>query len=117
MKLANVNDYDQAKMFFDEFNIPYEIIKRGENKGKLRVKPVRSKDSFNLIETKSRLETSGLDDIVDHANCFRDADDNTVCTFSPYNANSVPEGITWLKMSDYSIYGMCTKTFVVVVSA
>ena len=117
MKLANVNNYDQARHFFDEYNIPYEVITRGENKGKLRVKPLREKDRFNLIETEYRLKDAGLGRIVDHKNCFRDANDNTVCTFSPYTVDRVPEGITWLKMSEYSIYGMCTKTFVVIVAS
>lgn len=115
MKLANVNNHAQAKMFFEEFNIPYEIITRGENKGKLRVKPVRSVDFFNLVEAERRLQNAGLDYLVDHKNYFRDADDNTVCTFSPYTADRLPEGVPWLKMSNYSIYGMYTKTFVVVV--
>ena len=97
--------------------IPYEIITRGTNKGKLRVKPLRDKDRFNLIETESRLKKAGLDYIVDHVNCFRDADDNTVCTFNPYHAGSVPAGISWLQVSDHSIYGMCTRTFAVVVSS
>lgn len=117
MKLANVNNYDQARCFFEEFNIPYEVITRGENKGKLRVKPLREKDHLNLIEVEYRLKDAGHDRIVDHKNCFRDANDNTVCTFSPYTADRVPEGIDWLKMSDYSIYGMCTKTFVVIVAS
>ena len=89
MELANVNNYDQVKLFFEEFNIPYEAIKRDENKGKLRVKPLRSKDRFNLIESESRLKNAGLGYIVDHGNCFRDAHDNTVCTFSPYGVDRV----------------------------
>ena len=117
MELANVNHYAQVKLLFDEYNIPYEIITRGQNKGKLRVKPLRNTDRFNLIETESRLKNAGFGNIVDHSNCFRDADDNTVCTFNPYTMDRVPEGITWIKMSDYSIYGMCTKTFVVIVRA
>ena len=112
MKPAIVNDYSRARMFFDEFNIPYEIITRGENKGKLRVKPVIRKDFFNLLDTETRLQNAGLDYTVDHKNYFRDADDNTVCTFSPYTADRIPDGISWLKMSNYSIFGMCTKTFV-----
>ena len=70
---------------------------------------------MNLSEY--RLKDAGLGRIVDHKNCFRDANDNTVCTFSPYTADRVPEGITWLRMSEYSIYGMCTKTFVVIVAS
>ena len=117
MELAIVNDYDQARRFFEEYNIPYEIITRGENKGKLRVKQLRNKDRFNLIESESRLKNMGLGYIVDHKNCFRDANDNTICTFSPYTTDRVPDGITWLKMSEFSIYGMCTKTFVIVVAS
>ena len=33
MELARVNDHLSAKLFFEEFNIPYEVISRGENKG------------------------------------------------------------------------------------
>ena len=115
MVLAKVNDHDQAKLFFEEFNIPYEVITRGENKGRLRVKPVRSVDGRNLLEAKRKLEAASLGYIVDHMNCFRDEEDRTVCTFSPYTADAVPYGTDWLEMSDYSIYGMWTKTFVIVV--
>ena len=69
MELAIVNNYAQAKLFFDEYNIPYEIITRGQNKGKLRVKPLRNTDRFNLIETESRLKNAGFGNIVDHSNC------------------------------------------------
>ena len=103
MELARVNNYDQARLFFEEFNIPYELITRGENKGKLRVKPLRRTDLFNQFEAEKRLQNAGLDYLIDHKNYFRDADDNTVCTFSPYTADRVPEGIPWIKVSDYSI--------------
>jgi hypothetical protein len=117
VELAKVNNYDQAKLFFDEYNIPYEVISRGENKGKLRVKSVRRVDLFNLFEAEKRLRNANLDHLIDHKNYFRDADDNTVCTFSPYSADRVPEGVSWITVSDYSIYGVCTKTFVVVIPA
>ncbi len=45
MRIASVNDHAQAKLFFDEFNIPYEVVTEGQNKGKLRVKPNRKKAS------------------------------------------------------------------------
>ncbi len=113
MVLADVNNQEQARLFFNEFHIPYEVTSRGENKGRLRVKPIRAVDRRNLQETRQRLSSEGLGFIIDHANCFRDEDDNTVCTFSPYQAFSSPVG--WVKMSEYSIYGMGTMTFAVVV--
>lgn len=115
MKIANVNDYEQAKLFFDEFNIPYEVVTRGENKGKLRVKPNREKDRYNLFEAEKRLQNAGLGHIVDHSRYFRDADDNTVCTFSPYDLHPNMEGVPWLKVSDHSIYGCGTRTYVVTI--
>ncbi len=113
MKLANVNDHEAAKRFFDEYDIPYEIISRGANKGKLRVKPCRAVDRENIQRARRRLKEYGLDVICDHANAFRDADDQTVVTFSPYNIDYLPEGFDWLEMSENSIYGLWTKTYVV----
>lgn len=56
MKPAYVNDYAVAKLFFDEFNIPYEIVTRGENKGTLRVKPIREKDRANQFQSDATAE-------------------------------------------------------------
>ena len=122
LRLANVNDYEQAYYFFQEYNIPFEIITRGPNKGGLRVKPAREIDGMNAIKARSMiaktgiLEQPGFEMFCDHAKFFRDAEDNTVCTFSPYHCSRVPGeleriGVT---MSEYSIYGMWTRTFVLV---
>jgi len=113
MELARVNDHLSAKLFFEEFNIPYEVISRGENKGKLRVKQIREKDRQKIYQAMDRLKQYGLEAVCDHINVFRDKDDRTVVTFSPYGINSKPAGIAWLEMSDHSIYGNWTKTFVV----
>lgn len=113
MKLANVNDHEAAKRFFDEFDIPYEVISRGENKGKLRVRPVRERDREKIYKAKGMLEQYGLEVVCDHSNVFRDRKDNAVVTFSPYNISYLPAGIDWLEMSGSSIYGMGTKTYVV----
>lgn len=56
MKPAYVNDYAAAKLFFDEFSIPYEIVTRGENKGTLRVKPIREKDRANQFQSDATAE-------------------------------------------------------------
>ena len=89
----------------------------GENKGTLRVKTIHEKDRNNQVKATRQLKDAGFNDLVDHRSYFRDADDNTVCTFSPYTAKRLPENVPeWLRMSEYSIYVMSTKTFVVVVA-
>lgn len=40
--LAPIDNYEDGKVFFETYNIPYQVITRGENKGKLRVKPSRA---------------------------------------------------------------------------
>ena len=42
--LALINNHEDGKRFFETYNIPYQIITRGENKGKLRVKATRYSD-------------------------------------------------------------------------
>ena len=59
------------------------------------------------------LKGHGLVVVCDPANVFRDREDNSVVTFSPYNISYLPAGIDWLEMSEISIYGMWTKTYVV----
>lgn len=113
MKLANVNDHEAAKRFFDEFDISYEVISRGKNKGKLRVRPVRETDRLKIYKAEDMLKEYGLEVICDHSNVFRDREDNAVVTFSPYNIDYHPAGIDWLEMSGDSIYGMWTRTYVV----
>lgn len=113
MTLAQVNDPKEARLFFEEFKIPYEQVTRGENKGMLRVKPIRAIDRRNLMDMEERLKSEGLGYVIDHMNCFRDAEDRTVCTFSPYGVLEVR--VPWLKGSKHSIYGGGTVTFATVV--
>ena len=113
MELARVNDHEAAKRFFEEFNIPYEVISRGENKGKLRIKRPRERDHEKIWEAERRLKMHGLEVVCGHTNVFRDERDHTVVTFSPYNIDYLPTGVDWLEMSDNSIYGLWTKTYVV----
>ena len=36
--LALINNHEDGKIFFDTYNILYQVITRGTNSGKLRVK-------------------------------------------------------------------------------
>ena len=36
--LALINNHEDGKLFFDTYNIPYQVITRGTNAGKLRIK-------------------------------------------------------------------------------
>ena len=111
--------YD-GKLFFDTYNIPYQIITRGTNAGKLRVKQSRSYDSSKVLEVRRLLTEQGYGILCDHSNVFRDENERTVVTFSPYHDIS-PDvaGEIYLpgynvEMSDLSIYGYGTKTVVVI---
>ena len=110
---AAVNDPQEAKLFFEEYDIPYKEITRGENKGKLRVRPIRAKEYELRRETERKLRRSHLEIVIDHPNVFRDRKGNAVVTFSPYDIDELPKNRPWLEMSDHSIYGNGTKTFVV----
>ena len=84
--LALINNHEAGKPFFETYNIPYQVITRGENKGKLRVKVTRSLDGQAVLDARKELEYAGYGFLADHSNVFRDEDDRTVVTFSPYNA-------------------------------
>lgn len=112
--LALINNHEDGKLLFDTYNIPYQVITRGENKGKLRVKAIRSSDGQAVLAARKELEYAGYGVLADHSNVFRDEDDRTVITFSPYNA--APKVIDVpgydVEVSDYSIYSYGTKTIV-----
>ena len=78
MVLADVNNQEEARHFFNEYDIPFQITKRGENKGKLRVMPIRDKDRRMLMDVKSVLKNEGFAWAVDHTNVFRDDNDFVV---------------------------------------
>lgn len=84
MEPARVNNQEDAEALFEKYDIPYEKYTRGENKGKLKVKTIRDLDGRRIREAMAALEEAGYGDYVDHSNCFRDAEDETVVTFSPY---------------------------------
>lgn len=112
--LALINNYEAGKHFFETYNIPYEIITRGENKSKLRVKATRSSDGQAVLDARKALEYAGYGFLADHSNVFRDEDDRPVVTLSPYSA--VPKVIDVpgynVEISNLSIYSYGTKTIV-----
>ena len=73
--LALINNHEDGKRFFETYNIPYQIITRGENKGKLRVKATRSSDGQAVLEARKELEYAGYGSLADHSNVFRDEND------------------------------------------
>lgn len=85
--IAPINNYEDGKLFFDTYtyNIPYQVIIRGENKGKLRVKKIRLSDGDAVLKARKDLEYVGYRALCDHSNVFRDEDDRPVITFSPYH--------------------------------
>ena len=91
-----------------------KVKRNGWTKGKLRVKATRSSDGQAVLEARKELEYAGYGSLADHSNVFRDENDRTVITFSPYNA--VPKVIDVpgydVEVSDYSIYSYGTKTIV-----
>ena len=113
---AYVNDREAAKLFFAEYNIPYEEITEGKDKGTLLVKAMDLDDQYQIHYAQKRLERSRLRVVTDHPNAFLDKDDNVIVTFSPYDIDILPPRRPWLEMSDHSIYGNGTKTFVVRIS-
>lgn len=66
--LALINNYEEEKLFFDTYNIPYQVITRGANSGKLRVKQPRSYDSSKVLEVRRMLTEQGYVILCDHSN-------------------------------------------------
>lgn len=57
--LALINNHEAGKLFFETYNIPYQVITKGENKGKLRVKATRSSDGQAVLDARKELEYAG----------------------------------------------------------
>lgn len=115
--MALINNHEDGKLFFDTYNIPYQVIAKGVNAGKLRVKQPRSYDSSKVFEVRRLLTEQGYGILCDHSNVFRDKDDRTVVTFSPYHDISFDvAGEIYLpgynvEISNLGFYGYGTKPF------
>ncbi|MCD8398816.1 MAG: hypothetical protein LUD12_16860 [Lachnospiraceae bacterium] len=82
---AYVNNNDAAIQLFEDYDIPYHEITRGENEGKIRVKSLRDGDYREFMQLKGLLERFGYAGIMDHSAVFRDVDDELIFCFSPYD--------------------------------
>lgn len=67
--LALINNHEDGKLFFDTYNIPYQVITRGTNAGKLRVKQPRSYDSSKVLEVRRQLKNRVMEFFVITATC------------------------------------------------
>lgn len=114
--LALINNHEDGKLFFDTYNIPYQVITRGANSGKLRVKQPQSYDSNKVFKVRKLLTEQGYGIFCDHSNVFCDEYDRTVVTFSPYHdiSSDVAREVYLpgynVEISNLSFYGYGTKT-------
>ncbi|MCC8152652.1 MAG: hypothetical protein LIO96_14750 [Lachnospiraceae bacterium] len=81
---ACVNNTEAAIRLFEDYDIPYHLITKGENAGKIRVKSLRDGDYKRYCELEEVLKRHGYADIMDHSETFRDVDDELIFCFSPY---------------------------------
>lgn len=102
-----VNDFDAARMFFAEYNIEYKV----EPDGRIMVRGDRDidRERARLLETK--LRRAGLGHTCDHKFIWRDRENNTLVTYSPYDVEEVKQ--KWIEKAEDNFYGHGTTTFVV----
>lgn len=120
-EFTQINNIEDSKLFFYAYNIPFTETLRGENKGMLRVPKVRQSDRNMVLEIGRILQENGAGYIYNHSNVFRDAEDRTVVTYSPYGVDVLSQDVAdavlrygyQIEICEYSIYGYGTKTFVV----
>ena len=117
MTVANISDQEQARHFFNLYNIPFQITKIGQNKGKLRIMPLREKDLEVMRKAKRALRDNGYGWAAENYKVFRDDQDNAVVTFGPGDSDRVHElegviGDFEVTCSRWSIYGNMTRTVV-----
>lgn len=113
--LAPIDNYEDGKIFFETYNIPYQVIARGDNKGKLRVKTSRAVEDDAIFKARRAMERTGYGVLCVHSNVFRAEGDRPMVTFNPcYEAISdiVVRGYD-IEISDLCLYNGGTKTIVV----
>ena len=102
-----VNDFDAARMFFAEYNIEYKV----EPDGRIMVREGRDIDRERAHQIDNRLRKIGLGNMCDHKFIWRDRENNTLVTYSPYDVEEVSQ--TWIEKTEFNFYGFGTTTFVV----
>lgn len=84
-----VNKPDEAVALFHELyqfgvKIPYQIVKRGENAGQIKVRKSRDLDGQFRMNAEEYLRRRGRASYLDHIWDFRTEDNRTLVTMSPY---------------------------------
>ena len=125
-ELSNVRIPSEAIKLFSMLEerhglvIPYKVVTRGENEGLLKVLPIRVSDHGNMERIIRLMKANGIDWIMDHQCTFRTINDEIVLMFSPYGSRGNYTkrdddefiGGLQIAVSDYSIHGNGTRTFV-----
>lgn len=101
-----VNDVPMARLFLQHYNIEYK-----EADGKIQVKAPRAIDQERAHDLNQRLRRAHLYRMCDHEFVWRDKDDNTLVTFSPYDVEEVKQ--TWIEKVEHNFYGHGTTTFII----
>lgn len=122
-----INEQEEAIKLFEKLSsfglkIPYQIIGRGENKGKIKVLRLREKDSSFYLQVEQFLKSRRRGIYLDHISHFRTDDGRTVITMNPYiELSDLSRDITKdgtphtlggyeIYVSRHSIYGNDTPT-------
>lgn len=122
-----INEPDEAVKLFHELarfgvKIPYQIIKQGPNKGKVRVRKTRDVDGRFTLDVETFLRRRQRDNYLDHTDRFRTDDGRSVVTMNPYlDMSDLSRDITkdgtphrlgqyYIFPSPISIYGNDTPT-------
>lgn len=92
-EFALINNHEEGKLFFENLQHTLSSHCRGKNKGKLRVKKIRSIDGNAVLEAQKALEYAETEPFCDYSNVFRNEDDRLVITFIPYQAVTCNLGV------------------------
>lgn len=101
-----VNDVPMARLFLEKLNIEYR-----EEEDKISVLESRDVDRERARNIEAKLRKVGLGHMCDHKFIWRDANDNTLVTYSPYDVESVKQ--TWIERTEFNFYGHGTTTFII----
>ena len=82
-----------------------------EDGTKIQVKAPRAIDQERAYDLNQRLRRAHLYRMCDHEFVWRDKDDNTLVTFSPYDVEEVKQ--TWIEKVEDNFYGHGTTTFII----
>ena len=107
VKAYVVNDVEAARHFLEKFNIEYKV----EPDGQISVLESRDVDRERAKAVEARLRKVGLAGLCDHKSIWRDRENNTLVTYSPYDVESVKQ--TWIEKVEDNFYGHGTTTFII----